>query len=201
MNYHYTYLIKNKLSKKKYIGVRSCKYNPANDNYWGSSELLSKDINKLGIKHFKKRILKIWNTRQEAGEHESQLLKKYGKLPVFYNKTHNNYVSKLKQLEQPKREICKCGNRPVAINYCKDNITHYRSTCSVCAKKPKAEMPKWKKAGYVKKKHCEKCNFKAKYETQLDVYTSTAFKTVCLNCKEELEHTGTWIQGDLVADF
>jgi len=106
-----------------------------------------------------------------------------------------------KKENQKERELCKCGERHVAINYAKDGILHYRSTCSTCAKKPKIEIPKWQLAGYRKKNYCEKCNFKAKYQEQLDVYTFTAFKTVCLNCLKELEHTGTWIQGDLIADF
>jgi hypothetical protein len=106
-----------------------------------------------------------------------------------------------KKENQKEREMCKCGYRYIAINYSKDGITHYRSTCSTCARKPKEEIPKWKKAGYNKKSHCEKCNFKSKFETQLDVYTSTTFKTVCLNCKEELNHTGIWLQSNLIADF
>lgn len=106
-----------------------------------------------------------------------------------------------KKEDQKERKMCKCDLRYVAINYVKEGILHYRSTCSVCAKKSKVKPCKWKVAGYVKKTHCEKCNFKSKYIDQLDVYTFTAFKTVCLNCLKELEHTGTWIQGDLVADY
>jgi hypothetical protein len=103
--------------------------------------------------------------------------------------------------EQPERKTCNCEKRLVAINYTKNDIVYYRSKCHVCATKPKAEIPKWKLAGYRKKSYCEKCNFKSKYPTQLDVYLFTAFKTVCLNCMAELNHTGVWAQGDLVADF
>jgi hypothetical protein len=106
-----------------------------------------------------------------------------------------------KILKQEERKTCGCGKRLVAINYTKEGIVHYRSKCHTCASKPKIEVPKWKLAGYNKKKYCEKCNFKAKYLEQLDIYTFTSFKTVCLNCKVELDHVGTWIQGDLVADF
>ena len=104
---------------------------------------------------------------------------------------------------QKSREICKCGRRPVAINYKKSGITHYRSVCSTCAK----ERNKQKKnsfPNYTKKKACEKCGFNATYVGQLTIFTvknPPMLKTVCLNCCEELVHTNTWSQGDLVADF
>lgn len=108
---------------------------------------------------------------------------------------------------QKERNICKCGKRPVAINYKKDGITHYRSLCSTCAK-IKARRKSRKFKGYVKKETCEKCGFKASYPEQLDVYVinnnplmGMNLKTVCLNCETELHHTHQWPQGDLIADY
>jgi len=67
------------------------------------------------------------------------------------------------------RKICStCNQRLVAINYIKNNITHYRSKCDVCARagrKDKA-VPAWYKSGYRKKPQCEKCGFKFKFPTE-----------------------------------
>jgi len=108
-----------------------------------------------------------------------------------------------KSAGQKSREICKCGRRPVAINYKKDGITHYRSVCSTCSKERRKQR-KNKFPNYLKKKVCEKCGFRATFIEQLDIFTVSnppMLKTVCLNCKEELSHTNMWTQGDLVADF
>jgi len=90
------------------------------------------------------------------------------------------------------RKICPvCNTKPVAINYTKNNIVHYRSKCDVCTRKNRKIVPKWVKVGYKKKAVCECCNFKAVFPEQLDVcyldgdQTNTALtnlKTVCLLC-------------------
>lgn len=82
--YHYTYLIKSKENKMKYIGVRSCTCHPNNDDYWSSSRHLPKDVRKT----HKKRILGTYTTRIEAVEHEIYLHDKYdvGKNVEFYNR-------------------------------------------------------------------------------------------------------------------
>lgn len=82
--YHYTYLIKSKTSKMKYIGVRSCTCNPKDDDYWSSSRHLPKDVKTT----HKKRILKVHSNRRLAVEHEILLHHKYdvAKNPEFYNK-------------------------------------------------------------------------------------------------------------------
>ena len=239
---HYTYIIINKISKRKYIGMRTCKYEPKNDNYWGSSQPLTEDIGKLGINQFKKRILKTWNTRSQASKHERSILKKYGSEKTFYN--IRGYLSDARQAEiavekeqltelklekeqlikdikklekvslgrkpegQKERTICSCGERPVAINYKKDGITHYRAVCSTCSKKRKTSSKNKNFKGYIKKQICEKCGFKATYPEQLDVYVINNnplmvmnLKTVCLNCETELQHTKNWPQGDLIADY
>lgn len=89
--YHYTYLIKSKTNKMKYIGVRSCKCRPEDDDYWGSSKHLPKDIK---ITH-NRRVLKEHASRKEAVEHEILLHNKYdvGKNPNFYNKSKQTSLS------------------------------------------------------------------------------------------------------------
>ena len=105
--------------------------------------------------------------------------------------------------EQQERRMCDCGQRMVAINYIKEGVTHYRSICSSCMK---SLRKKKRISGYSLNTTCEKCGFKPRYKEQLSVYDtennipSMRYKTVCLNCEEELRHT-KWTQGDLIADF
>lgn len=108
-----------------------------------------------------------------------------------------------KRAGQKSREICKCGRRPVAINYIKVGITHYRSVCSTCSKDRKKRKEN-AFPNYTKKRVCEKCGFKPVFDKQLVVFTvpnPPMLKTVCLNCNKELAYNDTWNQGDLVADF
>ena len=99
------------------------------------------------------------------------------------------------------REICPvCKIRPVGINYIgSNNKTYYRKKCDWCIKHKKQERPLvsvWVKTGYKKKPHCEKCGFVAKLKEQLlvayidgDITNNDWFnlKTVCQNCKVEIE--------------
>jgi hypothetical protein len=97
------------------------------------------------------------------------------------------------------RPLCSvCKQRPVAINYVKQDITYYRKKCDPCGRKEEKLKPKpaaWVKAGYKKKPHCEKCGFQAKLLDQLQVFhldgnlknTDWAnLKTICANCAIEV---------------
>jgi hypothetical protein len=66
--HHYTYFLTAKEpfnGMKYYIGVRSCKSNPEEDKYLGSSKIIKR--NKVAVN---KHILATWETRQEAVSHE-----------------------------------------------------------------------------------------------------------------------------------
>jgi hypothetical protein len=69
----------------KYIGVRSCNCDPKEDNYWGSSKYIPKDVKTT----HKKRILKIHATRLDAVNHEIFLHNKYDVAvnKEFYNRS------------------------------------------------------------------------------------------------------------------
>jgi len=65
---HYTYFLTAKEpfnGMKYYIGVRSCKSNPEEDKYMGSSKIIKR--NKVAVD---KHILATWNSRKEAVSHE-----------------------------------------------------------------------------------------------------------------------------------
>lgn len=110
------------------------------------------------------------------------------------------------------RKLCKkCGQRPVAVNYHKDNKTFYRSKCDHCCRGYEKNQPLWKTHGYKKKTVCDRCSFSSKYLEQFNVYYVDGnlknnrynnLKTVCANCQRILIKMNLpWKQGDLRPDF
>jgi hypothetical protein len=113
------------------------------------------------------------------------------------------------------RQLCpNCHTNPVAVNYVKDGVTHYRNSCAACirkGKKLKPEPPAWQRSGYKKKANCEKCNFKFKFVEQNVVFhidgnlknnVWTNLKTICLNCQQEIYKGRTgWRPAKIVPDF
>ena len=110
------------------------------------------------------------------------------------------------------RPLCKCKQRPAAINYKKDGKTYYRKLCESCLRNGKGfGIPKWKKAGYKKKDTCEKCRYHSAHTEQFDVFHVDGnlnncqlknLKTICANCQRILQKEGfVWKQSDLVSDF
>ena len=110
------------------------------------------------------------------------------------------------------RPLCKCGLRPRAINYKKEDRIFYRKLCNSCMTKGLYHgIPRWKRAGYKMKKTCDKCGFKSPYKEVFSVFhvdgdlnncVLTNLKTVCANCQRILHKEGiTWRQGDLIPDL
>jgi len=110
------------------------------------------------------------------------------------------------------RPLCKCGQRPKAINYRKHDRVYYRSLCEICMAHGIGHgIPRWARAGYKIKLQCEKCGFKSAHhevfrvfhvDGNLDNCRYANLKTVCCNCSQLLGKEGiTWRQGDLVADY
>ena len=112
------------------------------------------------------------------------------------------------------RPTCKaCNQRPVAVNYRREDAVYYRKTCDNCIRRgrqEKAPVARWQSAGYKKKTACDRCGFRSRYASQLLVYhvdgrlTNTELsnlRTVCLNCVEEVRRLDVpWRPGDLQAD-
>jgi len=110
------------------------------------------------------------------------------------------------------RPLCKCKQRPAAINYYKNGKTYYRKLCEVCLKYGVNHgIPKWKQRGYEKKDNCEKCGYASKHHEQFNVFHIDGdlnncrpgnLKTICANCQRIIQKSGVkWKQGDLVPDF
>lgn len=115
------------------------------------------------------------------------------------------------------RPICPtCSDRPVAVNYIKEGVTHYRTQCDNClrkGKKIKPARPLWLLKGYRKKPACELCGFTAKLpEKQLRVWhidgnlnnaDRVNLRTICLNCQPEIvaKRNLPWKPAPPTADF
>ena len=113
-----------------------------------------------------------------------------------------------------KRPLCEaCKRNLAAVNYIKENITHYRTRCDSCirkGRKKKPVKPRWASNGYKKKTVCDRCGFRAKSLAQILVYhldgnlnncDLSNLKSVCLNCTVEVVRLELpWKVGDLTED-
>lgn len=104
-----------------------------------------------------------------------------------------------------------CLINPCAVNYVKDGVKHYRKKCDRCSRTPgSTRKTTWQLSGYKKKPHCEKCGFKAKHESQLNVFHLDGdlrnaqwinLKTICANCQRLFGKVEkAWRTGDLIPD-
>ena len=112
------------------------------------------------------------------------------------------------------RPLCEaCKRKFSAVNYRKNDVTHYRKRCDSCIRKNKRKKPaepKWTKAGYKKKLICDRCKFRAKSAKQTLVYhrdgdlsncSLNNLTTICLNCSVEIMMLDLpWALGDLIED-
>lgn len=114
-----------------------------------------------------------------------------------------------------KRPICKsCNKNFCAINYKKNDITHYRAMCDNCTRKKNKLKPRgfnYENSGYQKKTVCDVCGFKSIFSTQMTVFHIDGvlrntqlnnLRTVCLNCVEVVKKKEVnWRRGDLQVDY
>ena len=122
--------------------------------------------------------------------------------------------AKVRVHKYPMRPICRaCNQRPVAVNYRREDTVYYRKTCDNCirrGRKEKAPVARWQSAGYKKKTVCDRCGFRSRYASQLLVYhvdgrlintELSNLRTICLNCAEEVRRQAVpWQPGDLQVD-
>lgn len=89
-NIHYVYKITNLKNNKIYIGVRTHP-NPDKDEYMGSGTVIQKVIEIEGINNFKKEIIHLFNTREEAEQKEKEYLtEEFCNDPNTYNINSNS---------------------------------------------------------------------------------------------------------------
>jgi len=82
--YNYTYITTNLINGKQYIGDHST--NNLDDGYLGSGTTINKAIKKYNKVNFRKEILKICETKQEAFDAQEKYINKYNTLsPNGYN--------------------------------------------------------------------------------------------------------------------
>ena len=113
------------------------------------------------------------------------------------------------------RPICSaCNKNYCAVNYKKNDVTHYRSACDECGRKKNKLKPRksnWQKSGYKKKATCDLCGFKSLFTSQITVFhidgdleniNLTNLRSICLNCVEVVKKKEvTWRRGDLKIDY
>jgi hypothetical protein len=123
-------------------------------------------------------------------------------------------LAKVLALNIAMRPVCQaCDQRPCAVNYIREGVTHYRSRCETCQRKgrgKKKRLARWEAAGYKKKMQCDRCGFKARYSAQILVYHVDGdlnnvniknLKSICKNCVEEVSRSDLpWRPGDLAPD-
>lgn len=108
----------------------------------------------------------------------------------------------------------KCKQKEAAINYIRNNITHYRQLCRNCIieNKKSKELTNQLliKSGYVKRKNCDRCNFVSKNQNQLKIVyldgnkmnvSRSNLRTYCLNCLAEISAMPHSKKTDLIPDY
>jgi len=204
----------NKINNMKYIGAHVGK---EDDGYVGGGKKFQSALRQHGLANFERRILEHVGDANKIKDRENYYLELFDVVnnDAYYNSsTKSSGLRFKKSTKQSYRSLCSvCKQRPVAVNYIKDDITHYRTKCDACLKKkktPKPFVPRWKQAGYVKKTVCDLCGFRAKYASQTLVYhidgnlnnsAPKNLKTVCRNCEVGLSKSDSvWRAGDLQPD-
>lgn len=75
-------------TEKYYYGFRKTNKSPLDDNYWSSSSYVKQAIQKYGLEHFNKKIIKVFDNPEDAISHENRLHEKMqvDQHPLFFNK-------------------------------------------------------------------------------------------------------------------
>lgn len=82
--FHITYITTNLVNNKQYVGDHST--NNINDSYLGSGTLVLKAIKKYGRENFKREIIQICESKEEAFNLQEKYIKEYNTLyPAGYN--------------------------------------------------------------------------------------------------------------------
>ena len=99
---HYVYLIKDIITDKKYIGVRSCECDPFEDNYMGSSSVLKR----TDYPNLKKDILSVFPDRTTALAVETLLVNEHfvNRDDTFNRRTGGERPVRTKQLASRQME-------------------------------------------------------------------------------------------------
>lgn len=98
---HYVYEITNLINGKKYIGKRSCKCDIEKDKYMGSGTYLIKAMKKYGKDNFKKDILEVCESEEQAYESERVRIENIEayRNPNYYNLAYGGNGFSSKQVE------------------------------------------------------------------------------------------------------
>lgn len=131
------------------------------------------------------------------------------KFPKFKRKTSFNRINTKAHPDAP---LCNsCREKPRQLNRYRGEKAYYFKQCYECRSKHRTiHKMTWDVKGYTKKLTCDRCGFKAKHESQIDVFhvngnlqdaRPTNLKSVCKNCSTLFGISEpTWKVGDLIPD-
>lgn len=125
MKYHYVYRITctyPNIQQKYYYGVRSSCIHPIDDiDYWSSSTVVKNAIQEFGKKWFKKKIINIYSTREEALKQEIYLHNYFdvGNHPAFMNQSNQtstkfNFIHTKPFPKKHKESLKRAHQSPIA---------------------------------------------------------------------------------------
>ena len=140
----------------RYIGVRTSKVHPdCDNNYWGSSKYVPKDIEVSGTK----TVLKMFSERKQAVLHEIELHSLYdvARNEKFWNKskqTSTGFDTSGSQLTEEQRVRCGDSNRGRTfteehrsnISKGRTGLKHSKEVCEIFSK---AQLKHTSSSGYV----------------------------------------------------
>jgi len=136
MKNHLVYITTNLINNKQYVGDHST--NNLNDGYLGSGQLIIKAIKKYGKENFKRKILKLCETKEEAFKKQEKYIIKFNTLnPKGYNISpkggHNvkNCFS-----EESKRKIGRANKGCIPWNKGKTGV-YSKNTLAMMSEKQK----------------------------------------------------------------
>jgi hypothetical protein len=164
--YHYTYIIINTVNEKYYIGVRSCNIDPILDiDYLGSSKYLNEDIAFYGKNSFIKDIIKVFDNRQDAMNHEIELHHYFDveNSNLFYNKFNANTLGFTWYGKNHSSDtIEKIKEKRKFQKITKEQIEKFKETWNEKSKQEKEEYTKFRKNVWSQKSKQEKDEFRKK---------------------------------------
>ena len=178
MKYHYTYRITNIKERMYYYGVHSCDCLPKEDigiKYFSSAKKEFIKHQKENPQEYKYKVIKIFDTRDEANLHEEFLHKKFcvSRNKLFYNKRNAN--DKFDGSSRTDEDIKKLN----AINIGNQHNKGRKHSAEINAKKA---SPGEKNGMYGKKHPPERID---KISKQISL--SKIIKCICEYCSKEVD--------------
>jgi hypothetical protein len=126
--FHYVYITTNLINGHQYVGDRTCNCEPEKDTYLGSGALFSKKKKEYGKQNFKKEILELCETKENAFNAQEKYIIQYNTLvPNGYNiSPKGGYGVPGSYLHKETKQKIKIANKGKHKEQIKLNNTKYK---------------------------------------------------------------------------